>query len=137
MSQKEEQENSYAAKKNSEKEAQHEANKKTAKVAAKTAANYFTGGQGGALVDKLADTKAGDAILNKGADMLDKVPGVSKVTKKLDDSGAVDAVDKANDVVSMTSGGGAAAEGAQAASSLDKANKTADIASSAPGVKKS
>ncbi len=105
---------SYTAKRQEEKEKGHEANKKTAKVAAKAAADYFTAGQGGAVVDKLAQTKAGDAILNKGADILDKVPGLSKATKKLDESGGLDVADKA---LSMTSASSAAGGTANAATS--------------------
>lgn len=105
----EQNDNSYTAQKNNEKEQQHESNKKAAKVAAKAAADYFTGGTGGAVVDKLANTKLGNEVLNKGADILDKVPGMGKTTKKLDDSGGLDIADKA---LSMGAGGAGAAGGA-------------------------
>lgn len=69
--------------------------KKAAKVGTKAAANYFTGGQGGKVVDALSKTKAGDKLLNKGAAALDRIPGVSKAAKKLDDSKGLDLADKA------------------------------------------
>lgn len=75
--------------------------KKTAKLAAKGAADYFTGGKGGAIVDKLADTKLGNKALNSAGKALEKHPGFSKVAKKLDDSGALDTAD---DSLSMIEG---------------------------------
>ena len=97
---------SYTAEKNNKKAEKHEANKKAAKVAAKAAADYFTGGKGGAVVDKLAQTKLGDKVLNKGAKALDKIPGMGKTTKKLNDSGTLDAADKGLSALSGGKGGG-------------------------------
>ena len=71
-----------------------DSSKKAAKVAAKGAANYFTGGKGGALVDKLADTKLGNEVLNKAGKVIDKNPGLKKATDKLNDTGVLDAADK-------------------------------------------
>ncbi len=70
-------------------------NKKAAKVAAKAAANHFAGPVGGKAVDALANTKLGNNVLNKGGQLLNKIPGMSKATNKLDNSGALDMADKA------------------------------------------
>ena len=78
---------------NNENEAS-DSSKKAAKVAAKGAANYFTGGKGGALVDKLADTKLGNEVLNKAGKVIDKNPGLKKTTAKLNDTGVLDTADK-------------------------------------------
>ena len=71
-----------------------DSSKKVAKVAAKGAADYFTGGKGGAIVDKVADTKLGQAVLNNAGKMIDKNPLLKKSAEKLDKSGAADAADK-------------------------------------------
>ncbi|MBQ8132254.1 MAG: hypothetical protein IJ193_07165, partial [Bacilli bacterium] len=67
--------------------------KKLTKTAAKGAAMYFAGPEGGAAVDMASKTKAGDKILNKGAEALDKNPAVRKAAKKLDDAGVIDKAD--------------------------------------------
>lgn len=72
-----------------------ESNKKVAKIATKALVDSYTDGQGGSLVDKFANTKVGDAALNKMGKSFEKQnPGASKITKKLDDVGALDTVDK-------------------------------------------
>ena len=81
-----------------------EASKKTAKVVAKGAADYFTAGKGGAIVDKLSDTKLGDAILSKAGKAIDKAPIVNNLAQKLNDSGALDTLDQG---LSMMENGGA------------------------------
>lgn len=86
--------NSYSASKGGQSQGNQDSNKKAAKVAAKGAATYAAGPAGGAAVDLAAKTPIGDKILNKGGDLLNKIPGMSKATKKLDDSGALDAADK-------------------------------------------
>lgn len=92
-----------ADRENSQDEAS-ESSKKAAKVAAKGAADYFTGGKGGAVVDKLADTKLGNEILDKAGKVIDKTPGLNKAAQKLNDSGALDAADTG---LSMMESGGA------------------------------
>ena len=86
-------ENKYQANRNNRSETDN-TNKKAAKVAAKGAADYFTGGKGGAIVDKFADTKLGDKALAALGKTLGKQPGFNKTAKKLDDVGAIDAADK-------------------------------------------
>lgn len=90
-----------------------DSSKKTAKLAAKGAADYFTGGKGGAVVDKLADTKLGNGILNNAGKAIDQNPFLKKAAEELDNAGALDAADtamsavesgKAGDVSSKTSG---------------------------------
>lgn len=95
----------YQADRGNNQEESSEAGKKTAKVAAKAAADYFTGGKGGAIVDKVADTKIGNQVLDKAGKVIDKTPGLNKAAQKLNDSGALDAADKG---LSMMESGGAA-----------------------------
>lgn len=98
-----------------------DSSKKAAKVAAKAAADYYTGGKGGAIVDKLSNTKLGDKVLNTAGKILDKQPGFSKIAKKLDDSGALDAADKGLSIVENANTGGA--------------NEAGNMVSSAEGAK--
>lgn len=86
-------ENKYQANRNNKGEADN-TNKKAAKVAAKGAADYFTGGKGGAIVDKFADTKLGDKALGALGKTLGKQPGFNQTAKKMDDAGVLDAADK-------------------------------------------
>ena len=97
----------YQANRNNNGEAS-DSSKKAAKVAAKGAADYFTGGKGGAIVDKLADTKLGDAVLNNVGKKIDKVPGLNKAAESLDNKGALDVADKG---LSMAESGGKASTG--------------------------
>lgn len=87
----------------SKKEQEHEAAKKATKTALKGVAEYYAPGVGGKVVDALAKTKAGQAVINQGSKQLEKMPGVAKAAKKLDDSGGIDMADKAI----SASGGGA------------------------------
>lgn len=96
--------NKYQANRNDE---TNDSSKKAAKVAAKGAADYFTGGKGGAVVDKLANTKLGDKALGTVGKALEKQPGFAKTAKKLDDIGALDTADKG---LSIIEGDGAAKE---------------------------
>lgn len=93
------QENASTAPSNEEEQkARQDSSKKVAKTAAKGAANYFAGPIGGKAVDALSKTKVGDALLNKGGQLLNSVPGVGKAAKKLDDRGVIDKADQAMDV---------------------------------------
>lgn len=85
-------------KSNSNTKDNNDSSKKAVKTGAKAAANYFAPGVGGKVVDAAAKTKLGDKVLNKGAEVLNKTPGMAKATKKLDDAGALDAADKATDI---------------------------------------
>ena len=49
------------------------------KEGAKLAANHVAGPAGGAAVEALSKTKAGKNALNAGAELLNKIPGVSKI----------------------------------------------------------
>ena len=88
----------------------------------------FGGPAGGQAVDMAANTKAGDKVLNKGAEALNKVPGVKKVAKKLDDKGITDKADQAISIAGGSMGGGAGAgnginaEGAAAKGATPKTN---------------
>ena len=121
--------NSYSAVKNNQRTENQDSNKKAAKVAAKGAATYFAGPEGAAAVDALAKTKAGDKILNKGGEALNKIPGMSKATKKLDDSGALDAADKG---LSMAGGASNGAEATISTKQIAGENSTGDVASQSP-----
>lgn len=124
--------NSYSAVKNNQRTENQDSNKKAAKVAAKGAAIYFAGPEGAAAVDALAKTKAGDKILNKGGEALNKIPGMSKATKKLDDSGALDAADKGLSMASGPSGGASGAEATISTKQIAGENSTGDVASQSP-----
>ena len=103
---------SFASAMHEQKEQEKESSKKTAKVAAKGAAMYFGGPEAGAAVDMAANTKAGEKILNKGGEALNKVPGVGKASKKLDDAGVLDKADQALSLAGSAGGGAGAANGA-------------------------
>ena len=124
--------NSYSAVNNNQKSEQQDSNKKAAKVAAKGAATYFAGPEGAAAVDALAKTKVGDKILNKGGEALNKIPGMSKATKKLDDSGALDAADKGLSMAGGASGGASGAEATISTKQIAGENSTGDVASQSP-----
>lgn len=82
-------------KRNSNNNNQKDTNKKIGKMASKAAANYFTGGKGGKVVDKLANTKLGDAAMQKmGDSFVKKNPGIGKIANKLNDSGMLDNAEK-------------------------------------------
>ena len=91
------------------KQQEKDSTKKLTKDVAKGAAIYAAGPEGGAAVDMAANTKAGDKILNKGADALGKNPAIRKAAKKLDDAGVLDAADKAMSMAGGAMGGGAGA----------------------------
>lgn len=86
-------------KKQQEEKEKQEAGKNTAHVAAKGAATYFGGAVGGRAYDALSRTKAGQRLENTAGKAISKTPGLGQINKKLNDTGAVDAADKAVDVV--------------------------------------
>lgn len=86
------------------KQEEQNATKDALKTGAKAAATYLAPGVGGKVVDAASKIPALDKALNKGAEIVNKVPGVGKVTNAAKKSGALDAADKAIDV----SGGNAA-----------------------------
>ncbi len=85
------------------KKQREESSKKALKTAAKGAGAYFGGPLGAKAVDAVANTKAGQKVLNKGAKALNRMPGVGRAADKLNKTGAIDAADKGIDAVS---GGG-------------------------------
>ena len=104
-----------------QKQQEQKSSEKALKTAAKGAATYFAGPLGGKAVDAVANTKAGQQILNKGGQALNKMPGMGKATKALDDSGVTDTADKAIDVMGAKGGTGAPTNGAGAANAADAA----------------
>lgn len=81
-----------------------ESSKKALKTAAKGAGNYIGGPVGGKIVDLASKTKTGQKVLNKGAETLNKMPGVGRVTHVLDKSGKIDEFDKGLDALSNNKG---------------------------------
>lgn len=126
---------SYAANRANNKEQEKEATKKALKTGAKGAATALGSPAAGKAVDLVSKTKLGDKVLNKGAEALNRIPGIGKTMKKLDDKKVLDAADKAVDVASanpQNAAGGATGAGANAAkegvagvgeSALDKPSK--------------
>ena len=127
------------------KQQEQQASAKALKTAAKGAATYFAGPLGGKAVDAIANTKAGQQILNKGGQALNRMPGMGKAAKQLNDSGVTDTVDKGIDMVGGKGGapgGGTptpgAANGAATAASTPGATGTTPGATGAtPGGEKS
>ena len=109
---------------NSDSSTDSDSTKKVAKTAAKGAGAYFGGAAGAKAVDLASKTKAGDALLNKGADILDKVPGVKSAAEKLDKSGALDKADKALNMANATKG----SPGASKANGMKPAGEAKDSA---------
>lgn len=79
---------------NNENEKKIEAGKNTAHVAGKAAAGYFGGAAGRFAYDKVSDTKLGQALERNAGRKIANSP-VGNVNKKLNDTGVVDAADKA------------------------------------------
>lgn len=86
-------------KKQQENAEKQEAGKNTAHVAAKGAATYYGGAEGGRAYDALSRTKAGQRLENTAGKAIAKRPGLGQINKKLNDTGAVDAADKAVDIL--------------------------------------
>ena len=93
---------------------ENNATKKALKTGAKGAATALGSPAAGKAVDLVSKTKAGDKVLNKGAEILNRIPGMGKTMKKLDDKKVLDAADKAVDIASanpQNAAGGAAQAG--------------------------
>lgn len=78
-----------------------EASKKALKTAAKGAGAHFGGPLGSKAVDLASKTKLGQNALNKGAETINKMPGVGRVANALNKSGKLDEADKAVDSLSQ------------------------------------
>ena len=76
---------SYAANRANKKEQEKESTKKALKTGAKGAATAFGSPAAGKAVDLASKTKIGDKILNKGAEALNRMPGMGKTVKKSED----------------------------------------------------
>ncbi len=85
--------------KQTKKQEMQQAGKNTAHVAGKAAATYFGGTIGNIAYDKISQTRLGQKIENGAGKVISKVPGVNKINKKLNDTGLVDAANKATDLV--------------------------------------
>ena len=85
--------------------AKEEAGKNTAHVAGKAAANYFGGPVGGMAYNALSKTKAGQRLEKNVGKAIAKTPGLGNLNKKLNDTGAVDAANKATDLLSKNPSG--------------------------------
>ena len=91
---------------NSENELQdHENAKNTAKTVAKGVGTYFGGHVGAGAVELISKTKVGDKILNDVAKGIESHKGLNAINKKLNDTGAVNAADKAIDAYGGSKGG--------------------------------
>jgi len=116
------------------KKEREQSSQKALKTAAKGAGAYFGGPLGAKAVDMAANTKAGQKILNQGAKVLNKMPGVGRTAEKLDKSGAINAADKGIDLASgggkgVPSGGVKAVGGGQQGGSLPSSHSTPDSSS--------
>lgn len=113
----------YQARKNDE-NGENDSSKKALKTGAKAAATAVGSPAAGKAVDAISKTKLGDKVFNKGAEALNKIPGVKKATKKLDDSGALDKADQVVNIAAANPQGAADAvnAGASSTNSLGKPN---------------
>lgn len=115
----------------------HDAGKTVLKDGAKVAGEVFAPGVGGAAVDAIASTKAGEKILDTGSEMINRVPGVSDVLSE-----AKPVIDKADQALNMASiannptgaAKGNAASAADAASNVGEASSAAKNAESASNI---
>lgn len=98
----------YNDKELEEKQKEEEAANKTAHVAGKAAATYFAGPLGAKAYDELSKTKMGQNLENQMGKRLQKDRRANRAAQRLNDSGALDAADKAIDAANSkgTSGAG-------------------------------
>lgn len=121
-----EKENSYKADRSGQKQQEDDSSKKAAGVAAKGAINYATGGAGGKYYDAAKKIPGVGKKLDKAEEKLgkglNKATGgkFGKVAKKLDDSGALDAADKA---LSLNAANGNGPKGASGNTNGSEGNK--------------
>ncbi len=117
-------------------------NEKALKVAAKGVANYFTAGQGGAVVDAAANTRLGKAVLNGGSKIVTKINKATPMGRMAqnalntaNDTKALDVADKGMDMMSAAGAAkgaagaaGAAGTGAKASEASGAAKESTDLA---------
>ena len=89
-----------------QKQQEAEAANKTAHVAGKAAATYFGGNVGAKAYDKLSQTKLGKNLENEIGKKIQKNRQANRMAQKLNNSGALDAADKAIDAASGNGTGG-------------------------------
>ena len=86
------------------KQERQEATKNALKTGLKGAGAYVGGPLGAYAADKLANSKTGQKALNKGAQTLNKIPGIGRITNRVNKTGAIDATDKGIDLFSKFGG---------------------------------
>lgn len=86
------------------KQERQKATKNALKTGLKGAGAYVGGPLGAYAADKLANSKTGQKALNKGAQTLNKIPGIGRITNRVNKTGAVDAADKGIDLFSKFGG---------------------------------
>lgn len=116
---------SYAANRANKKEQEKEATKKALKAGVKGTATAFGSPVAGKAVDLASKTKIGNKVLNKGAEALNRIPGMGKTMKKLDDKKVLDVADKAVDIASANPQNAANAAGGAAQAGKNTAGSSA------------
>lgn len=111
----------------------HDAGKTVLKDGAKIAGEVFAPGVGGAAVDAIASTKAGEKILDTGSEIINSVPGVSDVLSEA--KPVIDKADQALNVASIANNPTGAAKG-NAASAADATSNAASNAGEASNAAK-
>lgn len=91
--------NQYQSPKDLKKAQNHEASQKTAHVGGKAAASYFGGKTGGALYNKLSQTKFGKKVESTVGKGLEKNPITKFTMRKANQSGALDVADQATNLM--------------------------------------
>lgn len=99
-------------------------NKKATKIGAKALGAYLGGPLGTRVADSLSKTKLGDKALNKGGEILGKIPGISKATKKLDDDGTLGKLEHAVNLIAAKKNNDSKKEESKKKSSKNIENKT-------------
>ena len=104
---------------------EHADTKKVVDTAAKGAAEYFAPGVGGMAYDAAKSVPVVGDTLDKATDEVaktaDKIPGVKKATKALNDSGVTDVANEATSLIgSKTSGGAGASLSKETGASMAK-----------------
>ena len=92
----------YKAHRKQKKDEEKEATKDALKAGAKIAGDYLAPGVGGKVVDVATKVPGVDKALGAASKVVNKVPGVGKVTKKLKDSGVTDLADKLGSIKSKS-----------------------------------
>ncbi len=118
------------AQKQQQKQEEQDSTKKALKTGAKAAANAYAGPVGGAAVDLASKTKLGNDVLETGAKVLNKSPGVGKIANIANKTGALDVADKA--VGSAGGGADLGGKGFENISNIPTGKENTDSDSSSP-----